>query len=285
MTGVSTHWREEAGMKASMARVWIIILSLVVLGLMAGRASGYTMTVDGDVSDWGIAPGAFGSSDWEPLPGTQGIWGPPEDYAPGTSGGYVYPGYGGQEFDAEAFYLTYDENCAYIAVVCGMPPSGAQGHRPGDIALDFGLDGTWDLGIATTSYGGKTAGGLYTDITWASGLWGGVSDPTAIITGTLVCAPDTTSLFYSAIGGTGHYVIEASIPLDQLPSSEEGAPVSFRGHWTQTCGNDAVDAECSLPPGSIIPEPMTCTLMGIGFVALLGSQARRRRKGKGAARA
>jgi len=258
------------------------LLALSVLALIAAHAGAYPITIDGLPDDWGIDPGPFASSDWEPNPGVDGVWGPPEDYQPGTDGGYVHPGYGGQQFDAEAFYCTYDPEFAYFGLVIGLPPQGAQGHVPGDIALDFGPDGTWDIGIETTGNNGNAPGGLYASILWGSGLWGN-SDPTSILTGSLQWEAGGTNIVYSALAGTDHYFVEVAVPLEQFPLSETTA-TAFRAHWTQTCGNDAVDFDSELPSvptiGGVVPEPATCAILGGSLLAMGALRRRKSRKAR-----
>jgi hypothetical protein len=263
-----------------MARVLKCWSLAILLGVLAGPAGAFPITVDGNPSDWGIAPGPYGASDWEPFAGVEGVWGRPEDSQPGTNGGFVNPGYGDQTFDAEAFYITYDPEYLYFAVVAGLPRGGASGHYPGDIAIDMGRDGTWDLGIETTGNNGNAVGALYAVARWGAGLWGS-TDPTSILNGTAVWQPDFPNLFYSRIGTTDHYFIETAIPLDRLPISRT-APTPYRVHWTQTCGNDAVDAMAGFPPlpddQQAIPEPATCALLGGGLLAVLARRFRVRGK-------
>lgn len=254
-------------------------LALSLLSLSAGSGLALTIAVDGNPSDWGIAPGPWGASDWVPLPGVQGVWGGTEDYRPGTNGGFVAPGYGGQLFDAEALYFTYGDAYAYFAVVTGFPPEGTQGNVAGDIALDIGADGTWDYGIETTGNRGNVRGGLYENIHWGNGLWGAATNPAEILTGSLAWAPTFSSLSYTAIGNE-HYFIETAVPLDALSRSTM-QPTSFQANWTMSCGNDGVRATGQLPPSpqefqSVIPEPATCTILGSGVLALLALRARRK---------
>jgi hypothetical protein len=269
-------------MRALLVRFWALVLALVVLGLMARKAGGGPLVIDGHPGDWGIAPGPYHASDWVP---DAGIFHTVEDYEPGSADGYVGPGWGGQLFDAEALYFTHDLDYAYFGVVTGFPPEGASGHVPGDIAIDFEHNAVgWDYGIETTGSHGMTVGGLYMDITWGSGPWGDVSDPTDMICGAAIWAPLSTSLAYAAIGD-GHYFIESRVPLSAFPLGPE-EPTDIRAHWTMSSGSDAVRLRAHLPPAPppapalAIPEPATCTLLGSGLLAALALRVRRARKGK-----
>ena len=219
------------------------------------------------------------------MAGVQGTWGPPEDYTGGGSG-YVGPGSGGQSYDAEAIYFTYDETYAYFGVVTGFPPTGIGSHRPGDIALDFLAYGSWDFGIETTGNNGHVLGGLYaTD----NGDWKTPSYSSSFPLelkhgGSLAWNPDSDNMYYlNTTYGCEHYFIETAVPLSQLPLSDtECTP--FEIHWTMSCGNDVVEARVSYcPPPStqdVSPEPATCTMLGGGLLAALALRKRRRNKSK-----
>ena len=260
-----------------------IVLALAIVGLVAAQALALPITVDGNVDDWGIAPGPWGTSDWVPFAEVQGTWPPAEqDFPDDANSGQVIPGHGGQPFDAEALYFAYDANYAYFAIVTGLPPTGARGELAGDLALAFGLAGPYTHAVETTGDGGLLAGGLYENVAWRNGYWGPKSDPAAIITGDLVAGPPDTQLVYASLSGA-HYVIEVAVPLSLLPVSMD-APTPFRAHWTETCGNDAVDMTGLLPlvppPPSpfddpVVPEPTTMALLG-GALAALAARRRRR---------
>jgi MYXO-CTERM domain-containing protein len=108
----------------------------------------------GDLSHWGVSPG--GTGDWIPEgsnPAGVTIGYAIEDsinYLPDTGpvdpSGTVGPGVGGQNFDAEALYTTYNSvtNRLYVALVTGFELNGVQSggnfYAAGDIFLD--LDGS-----------------------------------------------------------------------------------------------------------------------------------------------
>lgn len=108
-----------------------------------GRVSGIDITND-HLLNWGVAtPGNvadFGSANnpWRP---TQGAWAYEDSV---LNAGFVGPGYGGQDFDAEALYTGFDvtNNTLYVALVTGFniegQVMGGVTYFAGDIFIDFG---------------------------------------------------------------------------------------------------------------------------------------------------
>lgn len=243
-----------------------ILMVIVCCVAMFPFSISFAYTIDGNLADWGVTPKKFTNSDWIP---NSGVYYSVEDYEQETAGGFVDPGWGGQLFDAEAMYFDYDSANIYFAIVTGHPSGGSNGWKPGDIAFDFKKDGSYEYGIETTGSSSKK-GTLYSVSSWGSGLWGAASDPTQIITATTIYNPPDTNLNYNKTyyGGDGHYVIEGYMPYSYFGSDWGN---DFRMHWTQTCGNDAINLDVNM-----VPEPGSIMLLGMGILGLFGLRKKKR---------
>jgi hypothetical protein len=269
-----------------MKRRWF--LGIVILGfifLSANSARAYT--IDGNLGDWGVDPSTPGAEDWVPNPG---IYYEEED----TTSDFLDPGWGGQIFDSEAFYLTWDDTNLYLALVTGFPNSStgvlynSKYYSAGDIAIDFGVNGTYEYGIEIGSHSPEyaypeswwaysgTQGDIYKDITWR------YSDdvPGAPINMHYTGTPPT--LVGSVLGGEiefqylnsypngdplyDHWVVEMSIDRGVFGDDWDNY---MRAHWTQTCSNDITNVTT--------PEPMSLVLFGTGAIGILFGLKRKKR--------
>ena len=246
------------------------------------------IVINGDLADWGLHRNG-NINDWTPNP----LLVSPSHYKiDDQTGGlnvYLMPGYGGQAYDAEAMYTFMDSTSLYIALVTGMSPNtpnnpSANSYGPGDFAIDFDRDGSFEFGMQTT---GTDQGKIYKNVVWEYGLWDSSNQyinhshnapdplhPTSIKNGTEV---GIGQLFYDAnlrFNNMGqylndyHYVIEAAIPLSVF----SGFSGMFDIHWTMNCANDAIVVD---PILSSVPEPTTLGLLLLGLTSLLFSAPRR----------
>jgi len=236
-------------------------------------ALGLAISVDGDLSDWGVTAG----TDWDADLGVASLV---EDYVgygssayvySGDGAGYVGPGYGGQDFDMEAMYLLVDgdSHMCYLAISTGVEQAGSQawnGHQgAGDVFFDFGLDSTWDTAVIAS---GANAGQLWTGFSTINAWPYPQGSPWVVSGGTSAGA--ASFVYADDASAADHNVIE----LAYLMSDDQWAAFmagGVRAHWTMQCGNDIgeVTFDPTLVPPSVVPEPSSCALMGLGLACVL----------------
>ncbi len=262
---------------------------VLIYALLTASTSAVAITIDANLADWGIQRTGR-ASDWSPLPGIVHV-------AEDQHNSYLNPGYGAQAYDAEALYLTRDNDYLYIALVTGHSPltpnrPSANSWGAGDIAIDLGADGSWDLGIETTGNQG-TQGGIYSGVGWAYGIWDAQgrydpahpdrTHPTSILGGRLEA---TAALAYTTSGQAGyglwtgdkHYFYEVAVPWSVFGSQWAGS--LFDVHWTMNCANDSIQLRDTLPVPALrqtqgLPEPGSLALLPLGLVALAALRVRR----------
>ncbi len=275
------------------------LIHLALFASLAGSSGAQAIMIDGNLSDWGVQQNA-GAAGWVPT-ANSGIQYTIEDQH--TS--YLNPGYGGQAYDAEAMYATIAKDTdntykLFIALATGHNPNtldkpSANSFGAGDFAIDFGKDGSYEVGInlqhVINANGTKESfgvlGGVYTNTTWALGLWDSAGNyapasadtdnPTHMTAGTYLGMAD---LAYTTVGQTGfgdwtadtHYFYELSIGLDLLTAAgwDGGA---FDIHWTQNCANDSILVDPPAPAS--VPEPGTLALLPLGMLGLLTLRRRK----------
>lgn len=275
-----------------------LIQALAITALLsAGTAQAFV--IDGNLSDWGIQR-TGNASGW--TPNSSVVKYQIEDQHPAN--GYLNPGFGGQAYDAEAIYMSWDTNNLYIAIATGhnpLTPNNPNGNSygAGDIAIDFGNNGKFEYGVELLGSATTTPGNVYSNVQWALGLWksdgtwtgyrdpsapgnllrADSANPTSILSGTQVGA---ATVAYTTVGQNNygvyasdlHYFYEVSIPLSSFGADWANGNV-FTVHWTQNCANDSIWVD---PPISgVVPEPGTLALLPLG---LLGLMAIRRNKPK-----
>ncbi len=248
---------------------WVVVF---LWGLAAG-ASALAITLDGDLSDWGVNTSSFGENDNNWDPGVPGVFVWQEDWV--ENDGYVEPGYGGQNYDVEAILATFDDENLYVAIATGFPQDGLNGWDAGDIAFDVGANGSWDYALVISNYvdgdnnRSATLGGFYRVTVWQDVYYDqhSISNPFRMASGTLI---DTIDFAYKADDpDLPRYIIEAAIPLALFNEPF----TSIKIHWTMECGNDYGEVVAHTP------EPASILLAGAGLFAVSIFLRRRRREG------
>ena len=241
---------------------------LAGLLLLASAAPATAYVIDANLADWGVQQ-TGAATDWNPNAQTK-AW-IVEDQTGGLNT-KLTPGYGGQAYDVEALYIDYDAQYLYLAMITGhdpLTPDGGGSYGPGDFAIDFGRNGSYEFGIETLG-GDKVQGGVYVVTQWGAGLWGAANEgPTAILSGDLLGLADVV---YSTTGFTNmgmytadkHFVYETRIPT-ALFGAYWGAD-TFGVHWTMNCANDSLQLNALRP--ETVPEPGTLALLPLGLLGI-----------------
>ena len=283
-----------------------IIFAMLVMVLFFSNGSLLAFTIDGSYSDWGIDPANSHWIPWDSTSTNHGSLGNQErgstifngkriyyslEDAVGTdnegNSGYVEPGYGGQDYDAEGAYLYLTDEYLFLGIVTGYPESGISSHDtiPGDIAFLFtdhlpsdseiiSTDYQYGLTLNVNSRTGFVNHALYNASGWETGLsnWSGAGGVTLMTGGTLVSNDSSKILVeYGTVDSTiPRYFIEARLSRD-LFGSDWGLGKYVTIHWAPSCANDHLEVTAPTP----VPEPATLILMGMGLISL-GTISRKR---------
>jgi hypothetical protein len=275
------------------------LMHLMIVAGMLTSAGAQAIVIDGKLFDWGVQQNK-GAAGWIPtdnngITKNSNIQFTIEDWDQSTKNGFLDPGYGGQAYDAEALYALIEGNTLFIALATGHNPgtlTSGNNYGAGDFAIDFGRNGTYELGI-NVKRGGDTFGehgGVYKVEKWDYGLWNDDSSldyvksqhPTSILVGeeigtaNLVISSEQTGYEqwrtgYGQWSEDVHYFYEMSVSLSLLTDAGWNGKDAFNIHWTQNCANDSIIVD---PPAGV-PEPGTLALLPLGLLSLL---ALRRRK-------
>ncbi len=198
------------------------------------------------------------------------------------SGGFVDPGWGGQDFDVEYLGLKVTGNTVYFGLQTGFDLSdgevvyGSDTYYAGDIAINVDGDSFFEYAIDFSVSGGVPSYSLYQVTSWSDPTFGS-SSPYERDSATLIYdssyfdgAYSSASFSNNTDGGTS-YVLEGSFDLSLL-ALYSGGDIGI--HWTMSCGNDVLDF--STTP-VVTPEPSTYILLGSAMAGLIAW--RRRQKG------
>jgi len=229
------------------------------------------ISVDGSLADWGVDADPE-TNGWA---STQGIW--------AETDGILAPGGGGQDFDVEAMYGGIDHTGAeattlYAAIATGFDIAGEKIYGVGDLFIDFGNDGSWDLAFDLSG----------TSTTGPVNVYGNL-DPDDIVDPPIFGSSTPWELNQATIAGnylgtgsfayvndayaTDHNVYEFGLDMDTVGSSwltEVLDGDGFAVHWTMECGNDVMELEVPAVP---VPPATALGMLGLGLVGFV-----RRRK-------
>ncbi len=273
-----------------------LLLIAASAALLASASHSAPITADGNFADWGIQANGTAAG-WTPT-ANAGILYTVQDQG-NANNGFLSPGWGGQAYDAEALYLTWNKKAdgktyLYLGLVTGHnpdTPTAGGTYGRGDFGIDFGRDGSFELGILTKKRSATLEQGdvvKTTNADWATGLWSSpgvlanAGNPSPYLThvnsgadvGDAIVTWQKIAGAMGALGGD-HWFYEAEIPVSAFGSYWLGDnPLkAFDVQWTMDCANDIITLD---PPG-MVPEPATAALVLLG-AGLMAGQRRRKLK-------
>lgn len=281
------------------------ILAIAALAATASAAHAVPLTVDGDLSDWGInvADGTVGNTVGTNYTGLRsGLIGSMIEDTSDLAGdsGYVGPNYGGQNYDGEFMGWALQGNQFHVAILTGQrPDNGLMRFSPGDLRIEtsngiFGIEiGGGAGGGAGTALQEGAAGSTYT--TYSNGYTQAHNNADPLqTTGSIWSNTDwildpinpkgpvqmeinngstnhgTADFIYTRNdpNTTQHSVIEMSFSTDIFKGS-----TIYGMYWLPSCGND----ELKIVQDYTVSEPTPLIMLGIGLLGM--GLTRLRRKG------
>jgi hypothetical protein len=269
--------------------VGLCLVAACAIGLLGDRAGAVTLTVDGNLADWGFHVADNNHSTFVPAPGLDLLGIDVHDH--NDNGGInapldVYSG--GQKFDAECLAAAVQGGNLFIAISTGQrPDNGFTNYAPGDIKIDT------SGGVYGVEVGGGIGGGAGSAIT--TGAPGASytmnegfttafhSTPAAQTAGSVWFNPYFTFFQQMQIPGatfvgnsnfiytrntetTQHAVIELSIPLSFF-----GTNTIQNISWAPSCDNSFLSINTTQ-----VPEPSSVALALLGAFGACWTTRRRR---------
>ena len=276
----------------------------LAFALTAAPAGAATLTVDGNLNDWGITVGDNNTSNFSSLAGDIGLLASFTEDQNDNAGdsGYLGPNQGGQNYDAEFLGMALQGSTLYVAIVTGQrPDNGLTRFSPGDIHLtidgvEYGIEvggGTgaavtegdagatynlnssgWTNSVGTTSPL-QTAGSVWTNTDWIADPIAPQTDVQMKITGSSTQV-GTADYVYTANTVTNqHAIIELALDISNLLGEDGEGLIGI--YWSPSCGNDVVQAlHLASIPTTEVPEPGTALVWLLGVGAMAGVRYRKK---------
>lgn len=280
-----------------MKKRYSILLQIILSVFLVSSFALAAPTIDGIFNDGGNDPDGWGLlhenynakdlDEWTTGSGGDRV----EHFVNGDGKVVYYPR--AQNFDAEFLGIFIDNNKLYVGLQTGFDLADGKDYRgghysPGDIALDFGADGSYEAGFRFDfNNNDELTSARFFSLTgtedWLQPSVGshGVASPYK-----LDGDPDSFVELIGADYAYTHkkfnsnyheYTLEAAVNLSDL-TAKLGTVFTEQNkvnvHWTMSCGNDYLDVTTAYTPNpggggsNPVPEPSTFILFGIGLLGI-----------------